>query len=147
MDVNNAIDHRKYPYWLWWLCSWAAVHPLLLVRPLDHLIEHFRCVGGLYPIINYVSWLSCCLIFRMFDHFDSLDRWLISTYLLFCIAAWYYNIPAPHYSKPTMEGEDTCNSETCVNFATQVECKKRECSSSCKNQRFEMFILSYSIII
>ena len=43
----------------------------------------------------------------------------------------------PCSCQPTSEGADICVDEKCVNFAMQVECKKRECGPTCKNQRFQ----------
>ena len=38
------------------------------------------------------------------------------------------------HSKSTSEGEDTCNSESCINFATQVECKSENVEVAVKSK-------------
>ena len=91
---------------------------------------------SLYLIPNIISNFGCSFI--IIPSLVCCRKCAINTllFVLYCVVSRYLAIIS--YSKPTVEGEDTCNSETCVNFATQMECKKRECSSSCKNQRFLM---------
>ena len=44
---------------------------------------------------------------------------------------------SPCYCK-SIDGEDTCVGLTCLNYATQTECKIGKCSPKCKNNRFQM---------